>query len=94
MHLYVELLCLISYCICNARAQESIRVYKTFAQQDVNYITSLKWPLKYPVNSDIIYKIVRNPRVKSEFYLELKWLEFDIKGDMDECDDFVRVRYK
>ena len=77
------------------RTNKSIVFISKLAQLETQYITSPRWPLEYPKNCDVRYRIFQNPNKEFQngFYLQIKWLEFDVKGDMQNCSDFVQIRY-
>ncbi|XP_065069507.1 cubilin-like [Rhopilema esculentum] len=77
------------------KTNKSIVFISKLAQLETQYITSPRWPLEYPTNCDVRYKIVQNPNreFQNGFYLQIKWLEFDVKGDMQNCSDFAQIRY-
>ena len=94
--IYIFILFIIFYVTADDPAINNAQFSKVLAQQHTKYISSPRWPLKYPTNCDIYYKIIseRGTRQTQSFYLEIKWIEFDVKGDMFNCNDYMEVSYK
>ena len=88
--LYTSILLLLFHALADSK---NTIAYHVSAQRYTKYITSPNWPLKYPSNCNIFYKIKTDDGAKSGFYLKLTWLEFDVKGDGHGCSDFVQVKY-
>lgn len=81
-------------CVTTGSTSSNNKRYQMFAQLHSKFITSPNWPLQYPTDSDFFYTIEVKEWSNPKLYLELKWLEFDVKGSEDNCDDFVQVKYE
>ena len=84
---------LVSCVTTGSTTRNNVR-HQMIAQLHSTYITSPNWPLKYPADSDFFYTIEVKDWLNPKLYLELKWLEFDVKGGEDNCDDFVQVEHE
>ena len=45
----------------------------------------------YANNDDCILSIVPNPLYQGGYYLEIKWIHFEVDGDLPNCKDYVEV---
>ena len=90
---FMSIILFISCLNADSTSSNNVKYY-VLAQPYTKYISSPNWPLKYPSNYDVFYTIKTEEKRKSRFYIELKWLEFDVKGDTKACNDFVQIKYK